>query len=70
VQPIDMIARIARADETRDHRHVVAHRAVKAERLVGLIDQRRNVPDVDRLADVDELACGAQPLDELAERSR
>ena len=57
----------ARADEARDHRHVVADDVVEEERLVGLVDERRDMPDVDRLPQVDELAPGAQPLDEAAE---
>jgi hypothetical protein len=40
---------------------------VEIERGLGLIDQRRDVADVDRLMQVDELAGLPQPVEELAE---
>ena len=56
-----------RADDAGDHRHVVADHLVEKERGLGLIDQRRDVADVDRLVQVDELARLPQPVEELAE---
>ena len=48
-------------------RHVVADHVVEIERLLGLIDQRRDMADVDGLVQVDELAGLPQPVEELAE---
>ena len=56
-----------RADDAGNHRHVVADHLVEIERGLGLIDQRRDVADVDRLVQVDELARLPQPVQELAE---
>ena len=58
---------LARADDAGDHRHVVADHLVEIERGLGLIDQRRDVADVDRLMQVDELAGLPQAVEELAE---
>jgi hypothetical protein len=57
----------ARADDPRHDRHVVADDVVEIERLVGLVDQRRDVTDVHRLTDVGELFLLAQPVQEPAE---
>ncbi len=57
----------ARADDPRYHRHVVADHLVEKERGLGLVDQRRDMADVDRLMQVDELARLAQTVEELAE---
>ena len=46
--------------------HVVTDDIVEHKRLVGLVDERRYVADVDGLVQVYELACGAQALDEAA----
>ena len=54
---------LARADDSGDGGHVVADHVMEEKRLVGLIDERCDVPDVDRLGDVDELLCFAQALD-------
>jgi hypothetical protein len=40
---------------------------VKEERRLGLIDERRDVPYVHRLLDVDELALPAQALQKIPE---
>ncbi len=40
---------------------------MEIERGLGLVDQRGDVPDVDRLVQVDELAGLPQPVEELAE---
>ena len=56
-----------RADDAGHHRHVVADHLVEIERGLGLIDQRRDVADVDRLVQVDKLARLPQPVQELAE---
>ena len=40
---------------------------MEEERGLGLIDQRRNVPDIDRLVQVDHLSGLPQPVEELAE---
>jgi hypothetical protein len=40
---------------------------VEIERCLGLVDQGRDVPDIDRLVQVDELARLPQPVEELAE---
>ena len=58
---------LARADEAGDHRQLVADHVVEIERGVGLIDQRRDVADVHRLVQVDELAALPQAVEELAE---
>src|SRR5947207_32428 len=62
-----MLSALARADDARHHRHVVADDVVKEERGLCLVDQGGDVPDVDRLAQVDELAVAAQAVEELAE---
>src|SRR6185436_17755209 len=48
-------------------RHVVTDDVVKIERGLGLVDQRRDVADVDCLPDIDEFALLPQPVEELAE---
>ena len=48
-------------------RHVVADDVVEIERFVGLIDERGDVPDVDRLLEVDKLVLFPQAVEELAE---
>ena len=58
---------LARADDAGDHRHVVADHLVEIERGLGLIDQGRDVADVHRLVQVDELAVLPQAVEELAE---
>src|SRR5262249_27175006 len=58
---------LARANEAGNHRHVVADHVVEIERSIRLIDQRRDVADIDRLMQVDELADLPQTLKELAE---
>ena len=40
---------------------------MEIERGLGLVDQRRDVADVDRLVQVDQLADLPQPVEELAE---
>jgi hypothetical protein len=40
---------------------------VEEERFVGLIDERRDVTDVDGLSDVDEFLRVAKPIEELPE---
>ena len=40
---------------------------MEKERGLGLIDQRRDVADVDRLVQIDEFARLPQPVQELAE---
>ena len=40
---------------------------MEIERGLGLVDQRRDVADVDRLVQVDELPDLPQPIEELAE---
>ena len=40
---------------------------MEKERGLGLIDQRRDVADIDRLMQVDQLARLPQPVQELAE---
>jgi hypothetical protein len=40
---------------------------VEIERGLGLVDQRRNMADVDRLVQVDKLTVLAQAVEELAE---
>ena len=57
---------LARADDARHHRHVVADDVVKKQRLVGLIDQRGDVADIDRLLHVDHMAAATQAVEELA----
>ena len=54
------------ADDARHHRHVVTNHVMKHQRLVGLIDQSRNMTAVHRLVHVDQFAFGAQALEELA----
>ena len=56
-----------RADDAGDHRHVVADHVVEIERGLGLVDQRGDVADIDRLVQVDEFADLPQPVEELAE---
>ncbi len=58
---------LARADDPGHDRHVVADHVVEEERLVGLIDERRDVADIDGLPDVEHLAARAQALEEFAE---
>ncbi len=58
---------LARPDDAGHHRNLVADHVVEEERGLGLIDQRRDMADVDRLVQVDELARLAQPVEELAE---
>ena len=58
---------LARADDAGDDRHVVADHLVEKQRGLGLVDQRGDVPDVDRLMQVDKLAGLPQPVEELAE---
>ena len=58
---------LLRADDAGHHRHVVADHVVEKERGLGLVDQRRDVADVDRLVQVDQLARLPQPVEELAE---
>jgi hypothetical protein len=58
---------LARADETGDHRHVVADHVVKIERGLRLIDQGRDVADIHGLMQVDELSALPQAVEELAE---
>ena len=58
---------LARADDAGDHRHVVADHLMEKERGLGLVDQRRDVADIDRLMQVDKLARLPQPVEELAE---
>ena len=58
---------LARADDAGDHRHVVADDVVEIERGIGLVDQRRDMADVDRLVQVDEFAGLPQAVEELAE---
>src|SRR5262249_59005854 len=53
--------------ESGDDRQLVAEHVVEIERGVGLIDQRRDVADVHRLVQVDELAALPQAVEELAE---
>ena len=40
---------------------------MEEQRRLSLIDERRNVPDIDRLMKVDKLAGLPQPIQELAE---
>src|SRR5262249_50829790 len=58
---------LARADDAGDDRHVVADHLVEVERGLRLVHQGRDVADVDRLVQVDELARLAQTVEELAE---
>jgi hypothetical protein len=58
---------LARADDAGHHRHVVADHVMEKERGLGLIDQRRDVADIDRLVQVDQLAVLAQAIEKLAE---
>ena len=53
---------LARADEAGDDRHVVADDVVEKERRLGLIHQGRDMADVDRLLQVDELPALPQPV--------
>ena len=57
---------LLRADDARDHRHVVADDIVKQQRLVRLVDQRRDMADIDRLLQIDQLARIAQTDREIA----
>src|SRR6185312_14080643 len=58
---------LARADDAGDDRHVVADHLVEVERRLCLVDESRDVADVDRLVQVYELAALPQPFQELAE---
>jgi hypothetical protein len=58
---------LARADEAGDDRDVVADHVVKTERGLGLVGERGDMADVDRLMQVDQLALLAQPIEKLAE---
>ena len=58
---------LARADDAGDHRQLVPDHLVEIERLVGLIDQRRDMADVHGLMQVDELAGLPQAVEELTE---
>jgi hypothetical protein len=57
----------AGADDARHDRHVVADDIVKEERRVRLVDESRDVTDIDRLPDVSEFLLCAQPLQEPPE---
>ena len=67
LQPSAELARRLRADDARHDRHVVADHVVEVERRLGLIDQRRDVSDVDRLPDVGQLLRARRRSEELAE---
>ena len=56
---------LARTDEAGDDRHLVPNHLVEEERSLGLVDQGCDVPDVDGLMQVHELAVLAQPVEEL-----
>ena len=58
---------LARADDAGHDRHFVADDVVKKQRLVGLVDERRDMADVHRLPDVDELFGFAQAFEEFTE---
>jgi hypothetical protein len=58
---------LARADDAGDDRHVVADHVMEEERLVGLIDERSDVADIDRLPDVEHLAARPQAIEEFTE---
>ncbi len=58
---------LAGADDAGDDRHVVADDVMEKQRGLGLIDQRGDVADIDRLVQVDELAILPQAVEELAE---
>ena len=58
---------LAGADDAGHHRHRVADHVMEIERGLGLIDQRGDVADIDRLMQVDQLALLPQPVEELAE---
>ena len=59
---------LARANQARHDRDVVAHDVMKQQRLVRLVDERRDVAAVDRVFDVLELARGAQAFQQSAKR--
>ena len=61
------MARSLGADDAGHHRHVVADHVMEIERGLGLVDQRGDMADVDRLVQVDELAVLPQAVEELAE---
>ncbi len=56
-----------RPDDAGDDRHVVADHVVEIERCLGLVDQSGDMPDVDRLVQVDQFADLPQPIEKLAE---
>ncbi len=58
---------LASADNAGDDRHVVADHVVEIERRLRLVDQRRDVADIDRLMQVDKLAVLPQAVEKLAE---
>ena len=57
---------VAVVDHARDHRHVVARHVGEQQRLVRLVDQRRDVADIDRAFDLDQLVRRAKIGQELA----
>ena len=57
---------LLRTDDAGDDRHVVADHIVEIERGLRLIDQRRDVPDVDRLVQVDQLPRPPHPVEKSA----
>ena len=58
---------LTRANDARHHRHVVANDVVKKQRFVGLIHQRGNVADIDRLTHVDHFSGATQAVEKFAE---
>jgi hypothetical protein len=55
------------ADDAGHHRHVVADHIMEIECGLGLVDQRRDVADIDRLMQVHKLTRLPQPVQKLAE---
>src|SRR5690349_13865804 len=57
----------AGADEAGDHRQLVADHVVEIERRVGLVDERRDMANVDGLMQIDKVARLPQAIKKLAE---
>src|SRR5215831_11788458 len=56
---------LARADDAGDDRYGVTDDIVEKERLVRLIDEGRDMADIDRLLEIDELARVAQAVEKM-----
>jgi hypothetical protein len=57
---------LPRPDDAGHHGHVIADHLVEIERGFGLVDQRRDVPDIDGLMQIDKLAVLPEAIKELA----